>query len=162
MTNDIEQVLEPCPFCGPRPELSGEWPQLFEHSSAYLTEWSVRCGCCGIEIGDEDRDECIRRWNTRALSSLSDRVVVPREPTHQIVVEQWIASVPQSAFEVNPGLLDALNNLLATSRPEVVWEHLIAAGHGSRDGTWIGVGRSDFMTALASPPAMIQTNKEGQ
>lgn len=59
--------LEPCPFCGPRPELSGEWPQLFECSSAYLTEWSVRCGCCGIEIGDEDREETLRRWNTRVL-----------------------------------------------------------------------------------------------
>lgn len=57
--------LKSCPFCGPRDELSGEWPQLFEHSSAYIAEWSVRCGHCAIEIGAEDRDEAVLLWNTR-------------------------------------------------------------------------------------------------
>jgi hypothetical protein len=59
-------TLEPCPFCGPRDELSGEWPQLFEHSSDCVTEYSVRCGCCAIEQGAETRDEAIAAWNTRS------------------------------------------------------------------------------------------------
>jgi hypothetical protein len=59
--------LKPCPFCGPKSEDSGEWPQLFEHSSAYISEWSVRCGCCAIELGGENRDDVLRLWNTRPL-----------------------------------------------------------------------------------------------
>lgn len=63
----VERVeLKACPFCGPRSEESGEWPQLFEHRSDCVSEWSVRCGCCGIDMGDEDREVTIAAWNTRS------------------------------------------------------------------------------------------------
>lgn len=62
--------LLPCPFCGKKPELR----ELLVHYDdgphgpvgSYSGHFLVACDECGIEVGEEYRDDAIAAWNRRA------------------------------------------------------------------------------------------------
>jgi Lar family restriction alleviation protein len=61
-----DEVLKPCPFCGPGNSIPGVW--FDDTTNAYR----VSCGRCGSGTGFKPRwteADAAEAWNTRALAS---------------------------------------------------------------------------------------------
>lgn len=57
----MPQELKPCPACGASVRLEGG-DQWYNQNSFVIRCEDPTCGC--IRVGDTERDECIRRWNS--------------------------------------------------------------------------------------------------
>lgn len=57
----MPQKLKPCPACGASVRLEGG-DQWYNQNSFVIRCEDPTCGC--IRVGDTERDECIRRWNS--------------------------------------------------------------------------------------------------
>lgn len=67
-------ILKDCPFCGPRAK-EGERVEMTETrtigADSYALGYTIRCGCCGIEMHDEYDTTLARRWNRRAADPVT-------------------------------------------------------------------------------------------
>ena len=65
----LKMNLRDCPFCGPKTK-DGERVEMTETSTvgadSYTLGYTIRCGCCGIEMNDEYDTTLVKRWNHRA------------------------------------------------------------------------------------------------
>jgi len=84
-----EEIKEPCPFCGARPEERDEkgrpvlsvfsvyqdsYVSYIGHSKSENADWEVSCNRCLAEGPlAHSREEAIRLWNRRAHSERSKR-----------------------------------------------------------------------------------------
>lgn len=57
----MPEELKPCPACGASVRLEGG-DQWYNQNSFVIRCEDPTCGC--IRVGDTERDECIRRWNS--------------------------------------------------------------------------------------------------
>lgn len=57
----MPQELKPCPACGASVRLEGG-DQWYNQNSFVIRCEDPTCGC--IRVGNTERDECIRRWNS--------------------------------------------------------------------------------------------------
>lgn len=79
----MAETLKPCPFCGNPPverrivemyPADADWP-----AGEYDAHYTIACDDCGIDMGDEYRDEVVANWNRRAKPVLKR---VERQPLH--------------------------------------------------------------------------------
>lgn len=72
----MTEELKPCPACGASVRLEGGRQWHDRHRFIIRCE-NLECGC--VRIGDTERSECIRRWNSlpRALTWVKELPVEP-------------------------------------------------------------------------------------
>lgn len=72
----MPEKLNPCPACGASVRLEGGRQWHDRHRFIIRCE-NLECGC--VRIGDTERSECIRRWNSlpRALTWVKELPVEP-------------------------------------------------------------------------------------
>lgn len=124
MTEPKAQAVEllPCPFCGDEagPEISGD-----EFATADST-YTIFCnGCHASAATEHTYGEAVARWNTRAAlasspptnAPSSDYVLVPREPTEEMMRAAWDASEDYFVSDAisKTGLQFALAAMLAAA-----------------------------------------------
>lgn len=64
MDSSIEFL--PCPFCGGEPSYS------VVHLPVTQTIYAVKCrSCTNVERHDKNRDECVKKWNTRSIPTIT-------------------------------------------------------------------------------------------
>ena len=109
--------LKPCPFCGPQFDIEVK-PVLYGRTAiadGYVTEYTVACHNCGIELHGEYESDAIAAWNTRATSEadalraenerLRDALVVLADAATVIFTENGMTTF--EAHPATPALWDA-------------------------------------------------------
>ena len=159
MTNDIEQVLEPCPFdCGrdhalaPSGWMLGTAREMGTQADVWA--YAVRC-LCGAQGPERNSEvEAIDAWNTRSLSSLSDRVVATRAEAFEEAAKIAEAADDDWRERVIPAHdeYDDWGDLVFRIPERVEKVRLLPSGKS--------IAASIRAMINAAPPAMIQTNKD--
>ena len=70
----MEEIKEPCPFCGISPEYHDEFTPILDVIEVQDGRLTVKCGNCGA-IGPlaETPEGAVKQWNKRAHNERSKR-----------------------------------------------------------------------------------------